>query len=248
MCQKILIFFYSLFILICTIEQAWTKENVLVLASNEPIPTHNSYYCAVLQVFNNMGYSINIVHAPLIRGELEAQKGNYSLVDIYKLSFSTQSSYTGDTVGIEVTKTPYLTEAVNVYSHQGSEIVISDNSPISSYKIGVIRNQYSYYKAESSKNNYTYYGTALAAFKGLNLRRVDLVISPPKAYQLIKSQLKNSKEISVLFSYGVIYRHIGLSHRYFGINKAKKLAQQYNKEMTQFFQDPSLNCANISPP
>lgn len=238
---------FSVFVLLfCSIEYSWAKKELLVLASNEPISTHNIYYCAVVHVFSNMGYDIKIVKIPLIRGELEAQKGNYPLVDTFKLSLSTKSKYSGSSEGIEVTETPYLIEPINVYTLQKSNILISDTNPLSSYSIGVIRNQYSYDKENKNKDNFTYYSTTLAAFMGLSLSRVDLVISPPKAYQAIESKIKNPNDISILFSHGSTYRHIGFSHKYFGIKRVKDLAQKYELEMTKYLQNPSLTCDDNS--
>jgi hypothetical protein len=64
------------------------------------------------------------------------------------------------------------------------------------------------------------------------------------AYQAIKPQIENTDEISVLFSHGSIYRHIGFSHKYFGKEKAIELALKYEQEMSDILNTPSFICDN----
>ncbi len=237
---------FSLALLLVLIVPALAQEKVLRLASSEPTATHQMYYCSVKHVFEKMGYKVHIENIPLIRGEVEAKKGNYPLIDIFRLSFHTDSAYNGNSTGIDVTKTPYLTEPVNVYTRLKDGIVVNKFTPLSSYKVGVVRNQYSQDQITKDKNNYTFYSTSFAAFKGLSLGRIDLVISPPKAFQAIKANIKNSSEISVLFSYGSVYRHIGFSQKYFGIDKAKFLAKEYEREIVKYFESPISSCSTPS--
>lgn len=64
---------------------------------------------------------------------------------------------------------------------------------------------------------------------------------------MIESQINKHNDVIKVLSVGIISRYIGFSHKYFGKNMAATLVQQYDKEMTQFLQDPSINCTGTPP-
>jgi len=226
------------------------QEKVLKLASHESIKMYSQYYCHLFHAFDAIGYKPKIEYVPLIRGDIEAKKGNYPLVDIFKLSFQTKSTYKGEPDGIEVSKSPYSSEPINFYTLKESQVVIDTTHPLTSYQIGVLRNPYSYYQQDKNKlhHNYSYYNSFLSAFTALNLKRIDIVIAPLNDYHMIQSQINKHNDVISVLSVGIISRYIGFSHKFFGKNKAATLVQQYDKEITQFLQDPSINCNSISPP
>ena len=237
------------FLLLFPSKYPLAQQKVLRLATHQSIKMHAQYYCHLFHTFGAMGYKLIIEHVPLIRGDIEANKGNYPLVDIFKFSFQTKSIYKGEPDGIEVSKFPYTSGPINYYALKKSEVVIDITHPLTSYQIGVLRNPYSHYQRNESKlnHNYSYYSSLLSAFKALNLKRIDIVITALNDYRMIKPQINKNNEITLIMSSGTIFRYIGFSNKFFGKDNAKKLVQQYDKEMTQFLQDPSINCTDIYP-
>lgn len=80
------------------------QEKVLRLVSHESIKMYTQDYCHLSHPFDAIGYKLKIEYVPLIRGDIEAKKGKYPLVDIFKLSFQSKSTYKVEPIGIEVSK------------------------------------------------------------------------------------------------------------------------------------------------
>jgi hypothetical protein len=110
------------------------------------------------------------------------------------------------------------------------------------YKMGLARNPHSHDIREHDINNianYYFYNNTFVALKSLLKGRIDIVIVSDLAYASSKDILKLDDKIKKVAFLGIATLYLGFSYKYFGEEKAKLMAKNYENQRT------NLNSAEL---
>lgn len=218
----------------------FAKEQILNLSVPESLDINIDYtaHCLFKQILQSMGYQVNQVKHPLMRTITETQKGNMAMVLIGQPNFKTDIASKTIPHGIAITATPYLTTAVSFYAQKNANIIMDKTDWLTNYQLGLVRSTHTHDPRRSDpdnnkSSNYYFYVNTLSAFTALLRQRVDIVVATELEYLSAKAMLTLDDEIKNIASLGTAGVYPGFSHRYFGEEKAKALANRYDIESAQ---------------
>ncbi len=197
-------------------------------------------FCKLPTVFAKLGYQIIPYHLPNPRIIVEAHKGNTPIAIIHTDVNDKELPNKDLFNQLELVKPPLIETRVTVYGKANSGKSVSSYQDLFNYRTGTVR---SLYEISSEHHQLHYFNSMEAAYKALLSDRIDWVIDSDLGLSLMEEKFPKGSIVKSLIL-DKIYLHLTFSHHYFGKEKAKTLARNYQRDMEGLTKTLGNNCPN----